>query len=283
MARSSSQNSIGLAPRSVSPQQISKVSCFPWNVRKQEFEFARTFGFDALEWVFEDEYSEENPLRCHEGRSQIRHLIAQSNVPVLSVRADYFKIHRFSLIPPEDQTARVEILLELIGEARAIGAATVVFPLVQSSGRHPLSPFTLLLESLHAPLALARSVDVKIALETDLPTQESLELVTRIDHESVGLYYNVDNAVKADGDIVADIHCLGKHLCGVRLNDCLPVGRHMMEGQISPDFPKMFESLRDIDYHGPILLQSAIDSHARQNANAQLDFVRRGLTGCTNR
>ena len=87
---------IGVMQGRLSPRPESRLQAFPHETWPEEFAHAKRLGFSYLEWIYEAERAEENPIASAAGRAAIRACAAASGTPVGSVCADYFMIHRLA-------------------------------------------------------------------------------------------------------------------------------------------------------------------------------------------
>jgi len=245
---------VGFLQGRLSASSRGALQAFPGDAWEEEFRRARSFGFDAIEWLLSAERADENPIRQADGRAGIRQVVAETGIHVLSVCAGYFSQHRFFRVTVAEQSDSVAVLMALIGEARAIGAATVRVPLFATSqieGRHDLDE---LLACLREPLALARSVHVRIGLETGMPATENLDLIEKIHHESAGVYYATGHGAVRGDDIAVDIRRLGGCLCGVHVNHPKIDDHSVLFWRDRPDLLTFLEALSAVDYLGPVVL-----------------------------
>jgi hexulose-6-phosphate isomerase len=219
----------------------------------------------------------DNPIRSSAGRDRIRQLVTETGVRILSVCADYFMEHPFFRVTPSEQLESVSVLMGLISEARAVGATTVLVPVLEEAAITTDHERNELIECLREPLSLARSINVTLGLETELPSATYLELVEKIDHDYARVYYDTGNAAAKGYDIAADVRRLGRYLCGVHVKDRQRNGPSVPLGRGVADFRAFFEALGEVRYRGPIVLQTAFDDDYLQDAKTNLDFVRRHL------
>ncbi len=270
-------NLIGIVQGRLSPPLPDRLQGFPWQTWEQEFEDARRLGFDAIEWVFDAERAQDNPLRHAAGRARIRQRSTQTGLRVYSVCADYFLTHPFFRVTPAEQAKSVQVLLELIGEARAVGSTTVLLPVLEDAEIRSAQDRTELIAGLQEPLALVRSLEMQLGIETELPVIEYLALIEQIGHPFAKAYYDVGNAAAKGYAVDADVRRLSAHLGGVHIKDRLLGGPSVPLGQGAVDFPRFFEALGEIGYAGPIVLQTAFGTRYREDAATHLEFVRRHL------
>ena len=67
-------NQIGIMQGRLSPPVAGRLQAFPWKSWEEEFDHARLCGFDTIEWLFQADRHEENPIWIGTGREKIRRL-----------------------------------------------------------------------------------------------------------------------------------------------------------------------------------------------------------------
>ena len=201
-------NEIGIMQGRLSPPPEGRIQAFPWSSWREEFTYAGECGFDFIEWLFESDHFEQNPLWTKAGLSQITELISQTGVKVRSVCADYFMAHPFFRVSDEERLKSIAILETLIQRASLIGVETILLPVLEISEVRTDAEKVLLLESLRTPLELALQNSIRLGVETELPATEYLELVERAKHPALKVYFDVGNATAAGYDAAADVRDL---------------------------------------------------------------------------
>lgn len=261
----------------LSPRPSQGLQAFPWHTWAAEFDQASTLGLDGIEWLLPADRHAENPIRSDNGRDRIREVATATGVGVLSVCADYFMEHPFFRVSTAEQAESVSVLMTLVGEARAVGAATILVPVLETSEIRSERERDELVACLREPLALARSINLTLGIETELPADAFLALIEALNHDYARVYYDTGNAAAKGYDIAADARRLAPYLCGVHVKDRQLNGPSVLLGSGAADFPGFFDALGEAGYRGPIVLQSAFGADYLQDARTNLDFVRRQL------
>lgn len=89
--------SIGIQQRRLSPRRDGKLQAFPHGDWQRELSVAARIGFDAIEWLYESERAEQNPISTAAGRAESRRVVTASGVAVRSVCASYFLVNRLTI------------------------------------------------------------------------------------------------------------------------------------------------------------------------------------------
>jgi len=254
-----------------------RLQAFPWSSWRDEFDRARACGLEAIEWLFEAERFDENPLWTQTGVNAINRGIRASGIPVSSVCADYFMVHPFFRVSRAERAESVRVLERLIVCAAGVGARTVLIPVLEVSEIRTTEEGDMLLEALRGPCETAGRAGIRLGLETELPATEFLALVENGGHSSLGVYYDTGNAAAKGFAIESAIAMLGTRLVGVHVKDRPLAGTSVPLGRGAADFAPFFDALREARYAGPVILQSTSGENYLGAARAHLAFVRRFL------
>jgi hexulose-6-phosphate isomerase len=72
------------------PPQDGMFQCFPRNCWREEFPQAAAAGLDAIEWIYDWQGDDVNPLVTDSGIAEMQVLAGKHHIDVVSVCADYF-------------------------------------------------------------------------------------------------------------------------------------------------------------------------------------------------
>ena len=124
---------IGIQQGRLSPRRDGKLQSFPRGAWQREFSIAGRIGFDAIEWLYEADQAEQNPISSAEGRAEIRRVVAGSGVAVRSVCASYFIVNRLAGDSAERTEKNVRDLCSLLEQCAEIGAQRLLLPLLEGA------------------------------------------------------------------------------------------------------------------------------------------------------
>lgn len=257
----------------LSPSPSGRTQTFPWTSWEAEFPRARHCGFDAIEWLFEADGFERNPLWTEGGRDALLHASTESAVRVRSVCAHYFMAHPFFRVSDEARSRSVAVLDVLIDAASATGISTILIPVLEVAELRTKSEEVELLQCLEDPLDRAAARGIRIGLETELPASEYRRLVEGARHAALGVYYDTGNAAAKGFDAAEDIATLGHLLCGVHLKDRTVGGPSVPLGNGAVDFDAVFSALSVARYTGPLVIESTSGDDYVEQARAHQTFV----------
>lgn len=267
-------NPIGIMQGRLSPPPPHRIQAFPWGSWEEEFRRARTLGFDCIEWLFEDEGYEHNPLWTEEGVHCINQVIQDHGVAVTSVCADYFMDHPFFRVSSEECARSVMVLKRLIEQAAHIAAKVILVPLLEVAEIRSEAETNDLVSALQACLPTARIYGVHLGLETELPADRYKALIARFTDLHVGVYYDMGNASARGYDLAEDIRTFGNRICCTHIKDRKRDGPSVLLGQGDVDFTRCFGALMQVGYQGPLVLQTAFGEEYMEIAAAHQQFIK---------
>lgn len=257
----------------LSPPVAGRLQAFPWDSWAGEFEHARTLGFDGLEWLFDADRYQENPIWTAAGISALRARSRGTDTTLRSLCADYFLAHPFVRVSREDRDHAITVLERLIRCASSAGIETILLPVLESAEVRTPDEKDQLLDALHGPLQLADEFGVRLGLETELPAHEFLDLIEVAGHPSLGAYYDTGNATAKGFDIAADVRILGPRLVGVHIKDRKVDGGSVRLGAGDADFRSFMTALGETTFTGPLVLQTPSGRDYLGAAGFQLAFI----------
>ena len=270
--------SIGIMQGRLSSPVPGQPQAFPWDCWEEEFQRARACGFDTIEWLFEAEEYERNPLWDEAGLEKIRRQILLTEVRVSSVCAHYFMLHPFFRVSAQERKQSIAVLNRLVGQAEIVGIDTILLPVLETAEIRTDAEATQLLDSLREPLALAKEHGIRLGLETELPAAQFLALIEAANHPNLGIYYDTGNATAKGYDIAADIQVLKPWLYGIHIKDRRRGASSTFLGQGDTPFAAFFETLAKIGYTGSLVLETPSGEDAVNIGETHREFIRNLLS-----
>jgi len=124
----------------------------------------------------------------------------------------------------------------------------------------------VVVQRVKAAAPRAAEAGVVLALENTLSAKQNVELLERINHDAVRVYYDVGNSTNGGYDVPAEIRFLKDRIACIHFKD----GRaYLGEGKIK--FEPVAQAIKDIGYRGWIVQETSDPSgdgvaDARRNA-----------------
>ncbi len=268
---------VGVMQGRLSPRPEHRLQAFPHQTWPEELAQAKRLGFSFIEWIYEADRAQENPIASSAGRASIRACSAASELPVGSVCADYFMIHRLAGGSAEQRRTNAHALSELVRWAREIGASRILLPLLETSAVDSPELVREVTESIRQVCPALERYDVTLGLEMEIPGRDYAAVIRGIDHPLVGAYYDTGNSTAQGLDIERDIEPLLPLLKAVHMKDRAVGGTSRPFGQGAANFAGLFAVLARAGYQGDFLTQHYFDSDPEASAAHSLAFVRAQL------
>lgn len=235
------------------------IQFFPFDNWREEFDLAKEIGLNEIEFIFDYEKYEENPI--WQGRGEkVKEAIDETGVCVKSVCFDYFMRRPFFKF---DGTKREKVLEEnkriiehILCNMKQTGATLLEIPLVDDSSLKSEQEAEAFRDFLLQILKNA-SDDIKFGLETDLPPKGFKEYLDSFGQARIGANYDSGNSSGLGYLPYEEVTILGDYIFNVHIKDRVYQGTTVALGTGSADFKELFRGLKEIDYRESFILQAA--------------------------
>lgn len=231
---------------------------FPVDNWENEFHIAAKNKVDSIEWMFNFENYENNPIWIESGRNRIVSLIKETGVTVKSVCANYF-MHK-------NLAENIDVLKELIKNMQSLNMQILILPLFESSKINKICSWEPIIQAV-------KSEHICIALEMDIPASEQFDLLKKLQCQNIGICYDLGNAVGNGYDVKEEIRILGKHIKEIHIKDKPIGGSSVMLGKGDVRFSEVADILRKRNYCGDYILESYFGKEAVNDTVKNICFL----------
>jgi L-ribulose-5-phosphate 3-epimerase len=248
---------IGIMQGRLSPPLHGRIQSFPTGTWQAEFSRAKQAGLQAIEWTYDVEDAETNPIVNSQGIDEMCQLSKKHGIIIESLCADYFMpfpLVRASELEWEERLRKLEWLL---AQCRLAGVQHLVLPFVDNSciaspkdRTDVISLFLRLKETLDR-------LDIQVHLETSLGPEEFRSLIDEIGNPQVRINYDSGNSASLGYVAEEEWAAYGKLIGSVHIKDRLKGGGTVPLGTGNADFGGLARSLKRLDYQGRFILQVA--------------------------
>jgi hexulose-6-phosphate isomerase len=261
-----------------------RIQAFPGDAWEQEFSTAKSMGLDYIEWVFDLDYLDRNPLASEPGLRAVQSLMRETGVQVYSVCADYFMRRPLFRTTVEERLRRIDTLVELIERSATLEVKVVVLPCVDESELRSPNEQKELIGCLYHVTPILEKTGVQLALETSLAPSGCRDLMTLIDHPQVRITYDIGNSASFGYDPGEEVSSLAPWISHVHVKDRVRGGVTVPLGTGDADLGTSFRLLHASGYAGGLTLQGARQTEGEEHSTvgSYLCFAK-GLwegTGC---
>ncbi|MBN2012331.1 sugar phosphate isomerase/epimerase [candidate division KSB1 bacterium] len=250
-------NDIGIMQGRLSPPTNGKFQSFPKYTWRDEFHKSRECDLTIIEWIFEADEWEKNPISSDDGIHEIQDLSAQTGIRVVSVCADYFMDLPLLRVDAQTAAQRIDKLLWLMDQSKKLGVHYINIPFVDRSAITTPGELTQVADYMRSCAEQARSLDILLCLETSLNPEQFKNLLGQIDHPFICANYDIGNSASLGYRSDEEFYAYGLKIKTLHIKDRVLHGGTVPLGEGNADFDMTFEQLRQHHFAGPIIFQSA--------------------------
>ena len=270
---------IGIMQGRLSLPSNGKIQSFPKETWKEEFSKAKKAGLSHIEWIFEADEWEKNPLASDSGIEEINETIKATGIKIHTVCADYFMDIPYISSDADTRKELKEKLEWLIHQVSRINVSYIDIPFVDNSRINSTDEFILVANFLNGSLKSASEKNIILTLETSLNPNDFKSLLTLLNHPNIMANYDTGNSSGIGYDCVEELNSYGKWIRTLHIKDRLINNGTKPLGTGSADFDKFFKSISRFHYNGPIILQAAREKDGNEinTAVKNREFVEKYL------
>ena len=265
-------NEIGIMQGRLSPRIDGKIQAYPANTWQKEFEIAQEIGYAAIEWIVENPV-ETNALMTDSGKAEIKKAIASTGVRIDYVCADIFMQQPLVRMTEETKSQNKEYLASILKNAKEVGAIGVEIPFVDNSSIKNETEKQEFIDVMQDAFKLAKQIDLKISLETDLPPIDFKVLLENIDLDYVQANYDIGNSASLGFDPKEELEAYGLKILNVHVKDRKLGSTTVPLGTGNANIDYVFQKLQEIGYSGGLTMQAARGENDIETAKEQLGYV----------
>ena len=255
------KQNIGFMQGRLSPIVDGKIQCFPWNNWKNEFIEAQNIGLQLMEWTLDQERLYENPLMTKDGQQQIIDLSNKHGVKIKSLTGDCFMQAPFWKASDSQTQQRLKHDFEQILQAcQTLEIEFIVVPLVDDGRLETPEQDHLLRDFLMGLAPKMEGYITKIIFESDENPTNLAHWIEQLPKNLFGINYDIGNSAALGYDPKEELESYGHRVLNLHIKDRVLGGTTVALGEGSADFEKVFKSLKECNYHGNYILQTARSS-----------------------
>lgn len=265
---------IGIMQGRLSPSEGKGIQFFPFENWEEEFDLGEEVGLDEIEWIFDYERYEENPLWTEEGCRAINDRIEATGVKVNSVCFDYFMRRPYHK-GKGSYEENMDFFSCVLDGMERIRASLIEVPLVDDSSIKNGKEREAALKLAKDMAERAASKKIIVGFETDMPPGIFRMFLEDVGRDNVAANYDSGNSSGLGYDHREELLSLGTLVANVHIKDRVFQNGSVKLGTGSADFDRVFSALKSIGYHGSLILQAArgADGDEKNTILDQMRFV----------
>ena len=242
---------------------------FPWTEWEKEFELASHIGFCSMEWMFNSDRWERNPIIEEEGIETIIGRMKETGVTISAICLNYFMQN--SIFSSDEKEKNITIFNKIIQSARKIGCGNVILPLFDKS--ELFCDDKIYLDKLSDFLEAGQTKGINICLETDLPMDEVAEFVKKRMTAGIGICYDIGNAAGSGKNVIEELKSYSEIIKNVHIKDKKRGKSSVMLGRGDAPLKEALEVLKG-KYNGYYILESYYNQDALADTIKNYQYVK---------
>ncbi len=272
------KHNIGIMQGRLTPSKGRGIQFFPFDNWENEFYSAQKLGLNEIEFIFDYDCYQENPLWTDEGIVQIKNHMNQTGIKIKSVCFDYFMRRPFYKSETREREfikeENTKIIEKVLSGMKMLGITLLEIPLVDASSLQNGQEKEHFREWLTYIINNADET-IYFALETDLNPRDFLEYLESFHNSKVGANYDSGNSSGIGYDPYEEVTVLKDYIFNIHIKDRIYHGTTVPLGTGSADFDRLFTGLKEINYKHSFILQAArgADNKEEENISEQRKFV----------
>lgn len=250
---------IGIMQGRLVPPVGGGIQAFPSRQWREEFAAAKRAELAAIEWIYDVDGDDVNPIASDEGIEEMLDLSRTTKVKVDSLCADYFMPEPLIKGSADERRNRVTKLVWLLDRCVAARISRVVLPFVDNSKVQGDDEIAALINFLKSAVVWAAERNLELHLETSLAPGLFAFVMNSVNHPSLKVNYDSGNSSSLGFDADEEFAAYGPHIGSVHIKDRILGGTTVPLGQGDTDFDKLARNLKQLNYDGDLILQVARD------------------------
>ena len=248
---------IGFMQGRLSPMEDNKIQSFPWKNWQREFDEANQNNFNLMEWTLDYDNLYENPLLKDDGVKLIKFLSNKFKIAIPSLTGDCFMQNPFW---KAEQTKRKQLEKDfdniLLGCFNA-GISLILIPLVDNGSVENRHQENVIVDFLMSRLHLLKELSIRICFESDYSPKKLKIFIDNFDDSYFGINYDTGNSAALGFNPFEEFAAYGDRVINIHIKDRSFGGPTLPIGEGDVNFIKIFKLLKEYDYKGNLILQTA--------------------------
>jgi hexulose-6-phosphate isomerase len=248
---------IGIMQGRLSPLIDGKIQAFPSRTWREEFPLAKECGFELIEWVLDLTDLKQNPILSRTGRKDINDLRKRYGIEIHFICCDYFMEYPLHSESIDTRCVAHGMLLELVRICPEVGIHCIELPLIGKADIKEIEHADMVIHLLKDLLPLAERQNVYFLLEVNLAPHVIASLLRRADSNRILINYDTGNSTYWGYNPDEEIRTYGKQIGNIHIKDVTLKDYSVPLGKGEVNFDQIFRLLKETNYQGDFILQTA--------------------------
>jgi len=256
------------------PKFNGRYQAHPVGIWDKEFSIAAQLKLDCIEFIFDFNDYNSNPLYTQDGLKKINEQINKTGVGVKSVCADYLME-----APIHSENSNVvldsqKIIINLLHNLSSLQIKDLVIPCVDQSSLKNQGSFERFIKNINPIVEVAEKFGINLSLETDLAPQVFSDLLNLLPYNCITVNYDTGNSASLGYDPIEEFKFYGNRISDIHIKDRKFNSGSVILGTGDVNFGNFFKALSTIEYNSPFIMQVYRDDEGVEIFKTQLDFFK---------
>ena len=248
-------NQIGIMQGRLIPDENRKIQSFPRKNWRKEFPLMEKLGLTILEWTVDHTCLWDNPILTKNGLLEINQLKDFYKIEILTATADNLMQAPIHKSFEGNQTTYQECV-DFLGALDLAGIKILVWPLIDSGNIASKTEFEVFQQKMSKICEFLRTIDIKVAFETDMPPEYNLKLINSLNSNSIGINYDIGNSASFGFSVSHEFSVLKNLIIHLHVKDRIFRGHSVPLGTGDVNWGEVSLELAN-NYNGIKILQTA--------------------------
>jgi len=265
---------LGVMQGRLLPKYQGRYQAHPLGHWQKEFELAKQFDLDCIEFILDYNNANKNPLLKEGGIKEIKSVIQKTGVTVKTICADYFMEAPLHSEDIKKGIKSQKTMEKLLYNASQLGVSDVVLPCVDKSKLHDQVTINRFINMMTPLVIIAEQLDINLSLETDLAPTPFATLLKQFNSTRVTVNYDIGNSASLGYDPVEELNSYGNKITDIHIKDRFLGGGPVELGYGCANFKSFFIKLKEYNYTGPFIMQAFRDDEGVSIFKKQLKWIK---------
>jgi L-ribulose-5-phosphate 3-epimerase len=271
-------NGIGVMQGRLLPKYKGRYQAHPVGYWEKEFSIASDLKLEAIEFIFDYNDFNYNPLYSKMGINKIIDQINKSGVAVKSVCADYLMEAPLHSENQNIVTSSQNVIMNLLKNLALLEIKDFVIPCVdQSTLSGNQDKFDRFIKNINPIIEIATKYEINLCLETDLSPELFSQFLNFLPYKYITVNYDTGNSASLGYDPIEEFKYYGNRISDIHIKDRKLNSGSVILGTGDVNFIRFFEALNTITYNSPFIMQVYRDDEGIEIFKKQLNFFRQLL------
>ncbi len=260
------------------PKYKGRYQAHPVGYWEKEFSIASDLKLEAIEFIFDYNDFNYNPLYSKMGINKIIDQINKSGVAVKSVCADYLMEAPLHSENQNIVTSSQNVIMNLLKNLALLEIKDFVIPCVdQSTLSGNQDKFDRFIKNINPIIEIATKYEINLCLETDLSPELFSQFLNFLPYKYITVNYDTGNSASLGYDPIEEFKYYGNRISDIHIKDRKLNSGSVILGTGDVNFIRFFEALNTITYNSPFIMQVYRDDEGIEIFKKQLNFFRQLL------